>query len=64
MTQRASKVEVEHDLGRKIFTPQSAQDYYIRVYSHQRDRSRYTLYLHPTLLSLTGNLLVGGQSLG
>ena len=52
------KVEVEQDLNRKIFTPQSAQDYYIRVYSHRRDRSRYTLYLHPTL-SLTGNALVG-----
>ena len=52
------KVEVEPDLNRYIFTPQSAQDYYIRVYSHGRDRSRYTLYLHPTL-SLTGNLLVG-----
>ena len=53
-------VEIEHDLGRKIFTPQSAQDYYIRVYTLTRwDRSRYTLYLHPTLLSLTGNLLVG-----
>ena len=52
------KVEVEPDLNRYIFTPQSAQDYYIRVYSHQRDRSRYTLYLHPPL-SLSGNLLVG-----
>ena len=52
------KVEVEPDLNRYIFTPQSAQDYYIRVYSHRRDRSRYTLYLHPTL-SLTGNTLVG-----
>ena len=52
------KVEVEQDLNRYIFTPQSAQDYYIRVYSHREDRSRYTLYLHPPL-SLSGNLLVG-----
>ena len=51
-------VEVEQDLNRYIFTPQSAQDYYIRVYSHRQDRSRYTLYLHPPL-SLSGNTLVG-----
>ena len=56
--EEGDKVEVEQDLNRYIFTPQSAQDYYIRVYSHRQDRSRYTLYLHPTLF-LSGNLLVG-----